>query len=166
MSYKYIHFVQDQALYMVPLCGCFNVISETWCKRKWVYIPYGDQCWSSKSPRRENPTKRGLSPLSHPSLVLSNLEQSFTEYFIKFIEVELKKGKEFKRLYLIFFKTSGQNRVPFYFSGRNGPKTPSHWPAPSTTRCWPHLRRVYPTLVTYPPRGTRLLYPPARKRPD
>ena len=59
----------------------------------------------------------------------------------------------------------GQNRVPLYFSDRNDPRAPSHWPAPATTRRWAQTHRVYPTLATQPPRGTRLLHPPTRKWP-
>ena len=42
----------------------------------------------------------------------------------------------------------GQNRVPFYFSVRHAPRTPSDWPTPATTRRWPHFRRVGPNLAT------------------
>ena len=37
---------------------------------------------------------------------------------------------------------------------------------PGTTRCWSHLGRVHSILATYPPRGTRLLYPFTRGWPD
>ena len=72
----------------------------------------------------------------------------------------------------ILFKTSGQNRVrpgvfvvcntlflATYFSDRNCPGMPSNRPKPTTTRRWPHFRRVTPILATQPPKGNQLLYP-------
>ena len=59
----------------------------------------------------------------------------------------------------------GQNRVPFYFSVRHAPRTPSDWPTPATTRRLPHFRRVDPILATQLPKGTRQLYPTTRKWP-
>ena len=46
-----------------------------------------------------------------------------------------------------------------YFSDRNCPGMPSNRPKPTTTRRWPHFRRVTPILATQPPKGNQLLYP-------
>ena len=59
----------------------------------------------------------------------------------------------------------GQNRVPFYFSVRHAPTTPSDWPTPATTRRWSHFCRVDPFLDTQLAKGTRYLYPTTRKWP-
>ena len=59
----------------------------------------------------------------------------------------------------------GPNRVPFYFRDRNNPRTPSEWPTSSTTRRWPHFRRVDPILATETPKGARLFYPTTPKWP-
>ena len=65
----------------------------------------------------------------------------------------------------------GRNRVPSYFGERNDPRTPSNLPSPTTTRRWPHFRRVDLNMATtavlvlnserYP--LITLLHPHARK---
>ena len=49
----------------------------------------------------------------------------------------------------------GRNRVPFYFSDHDEPRTPSDWPTPATTGRCPNFRWVDPILATQPPKGTR-----------
>ena len=59
-----------------------------------------------------------------------------------------------------------QNRVPHVPVTSNAPGRHLIGQRFAATRCWPRLRRVDPILPTYPPRGTRLMYPPVRKWPD
>ena len=48
---------------VVPLCGSFIIISATWCQRKCVYNPYGDQCCSTMFPRCASKKKGCLTTI-------------------------------------------------------------------------------------------------------
>ena len=65
---------------IVPLCGSLILTSEIWRQTKWRCTSHRHQCWSTRLPICEKPTKKGLLP---PSKVHS-YRKAFSPYFPKF----------------------------------------------------------------------------------
>ena len=67
---------------MVPLCGSFIIISATWCQRKCVYTPYGDQCCSTMFSRCANPTKRCFTTIwPLPEIVARTIRHHLVAFY-------------------------------------------------------------------------------------
>ena len=86
---------------MVPPCGLVIFISEAWCRRKWVYTPYGKTCVYDNGNAKSNSFL--------PKILLSKNSRKYPRYRRCW-----ENGKKIFVFFLPFFQTAAGGAISLF----------------------------------------------------